>query len=94
MRVFADTTCFDLAGVFTIANELRAMESMGAGRAMHELGWPAVALSIVGAVVVLRCLQTPPGLDRQRIVPIRADRDTTNQQVRPKPTCDPMNQSS
>ena len=72
MLVFADTTCFDLAGVFTIANELRAMESMGAGRAMHELGWPAVALSIVGAVVVLRCLQTPPVLDRQRIVPIRA----------------------
>ena len=71
MLVFANTTCFDLAGVFTVANELRAMESMGGEDAMRRLGWPAVVLAVIGAVLVLRCLDAPPQLDRQRVVPVR-----------------------
>jgi DNA-binding beta-propeller fold protein YncE len=65
MLVFANTTCFDLAGVFTISNELRAVVSMGGGPAMVPLVWPSVLLAVLGSITVLLCLRVTPELDRQ-----------------------------
>ncbi|MCP3904051.1 MAG: hypothetical protein GY715_10495 [Planctomycetes bacterium] len=48
-----NTTCFDLAGVFTFANELRALDAEGAGPRQTLLAAsPALAVAAVGAVGV------------------------------------------
>ncbi|MCH2148560.1 MAG: NHL repeat-containing protein, partial [Phycisphaerales bacterium] len=71
MLAFANTTCFDLAGVFTVSNELRAIASMGGGSAMIPLVWPSVVLAVIGSIVVLCCLRIAPELDRQHVLPTR-----------------------
>jgi sugar lactone lactonase YvrE len=51
--VAADTTSFDLAQVFSFANELRALEAQGAApRVVLGAAAPAVAIAVVGAACV------------------------------------------
>ncbi len=60
-----NTTCFDLAEVFTFANELRAIEAFGANpRDMWIAGAPAVGIAALGAAVVWFLLA---GVREQRI---------------------------
>lgn len=48
-----NTTCFDLAEVFTFANELRAVEALGAtARDSIVAATPAMAISLIGAALV------------------------------------------
>jgi hypothetical protein len=51
--VFNNTTCFDLAEVFTFANEMRAVEALGANAAqVMTVAAPARGIALVGALVV------------------------------------------
>jgi len=52
-----NTTCFDLAEMFTFANELRAIQALGASsREVLLAAWPMVALSLGGSVMLWRLL--------------------------------------
>lgn len=62
LATLANTTCFDLAEVFTFANELRAMQALGANSkdvAIQAL--PAIALGAMGAALVWRLLGSSSG---------------------------------
>jgi DNA-binding beta-propeller fold protein YncE/ABC-type Fe3+ transport system permease subunit len=51
--VFNNTTCFDLAEVFTFANEVRAIEALGANAAqVVAVAAPARGMALVGAILV------------------------------------------
>lgn len=70
MLVFANTTCFDLAGIYTISNELRAMAALGATPAdLLPLAWPSWVLAIVVSAAVWRTLRFPDA-DVQQSVPV------------------------
>jgi DNA-binding beta-propeller fold protein YncE/ABC-type Fe3+ transport system permease subunit len=57
LATVANTTCFDLAEVFTFANELRAMQALGGNaKDVTIAALPAMAISALGAVVVWRLL--------------------------------------
>tara|TARA_B100001059_G_scaffold187203_1_gene189353 strand:+ start:5172 stop:7649 length:2478 start_codon:yes stop_codon:yes gene_type:complete len=60
MLVFANTTCFDLAGIYTVSNELRALASLGAGPwDLMPLAWPSWALALIVSVALWWCLRIP-----------------------------------
>ena len=53
LTAFNNTTCFDLAQVFTIGNELRALDATGAGtRAVLRASLPATGLAAAGAAAI------------------------------------------
>ncbi|MCZ6834490.1 MAG: SMP-30/gluconolactonase/LRE family protein, partial [Planctomycetota bacterium] len=53
LMTFNNTTCFDLAEIFTFGNELRAMESFGANsRDLFQAGLPAMTLGLIGALML------------------------------------------
>jgi hypothetical protein len=56
-----NTTCFDLAEVFTYANELRAMQALGAtpGEILFA-GLPVTAFILIGAVAIWKALVGRP----------------------------------
>ena len=59
LATFANTTCFDLAEVFTFANELRAVQALGANaRDVLTTALPALAICACGAAVVWRLLSS------------------------------------
>lgn len=61
LAAFNNTTCFDLADIFTFGNELRAKDSMGAtSRQILGAALPAVALAAVGAAVIWLLLSGRP----------------------------------
>ncbi len=65
--VFNNTTSFDLAGIFTFGNELRAVDALGANA--PQLLWvatPAIGIAAAGAVVVWLLLGAalPPNAKR------------------------------
>ena len=58
---FNNTTCFDLADIFTFGNELRAVAALGASSSdIMMLGMPAMLIAAVGAVVVWLALTGRP----------------------------------
>ena len=60
MLTFANTTCFDLAGIYTVSNELRAMEALGARPIdLLPLAWPSWLLALVVSGLVWRTLRLP-----------------------------------
>jgi len=61
LATFTNTTCFDLAEVFTFANEIRAVQALGAPPAqVLAVSLPAVAVSIVGSALLWALLKTKP----------------------------------
>jgi ABC-type Fe3+ transport system permease subunit len=68
---FGNTTCFDLAMIFTFSNELRALRAQGADvAAVLSAAAPASAFALVLAVVVWAVLQRRPAeLTRRRTAP-------------------------
>ncbi|MDG2201794.1 MAG: hypothetical protein P8K80_11510 [Phycisphaerales bacterium] len=60
MLVFANTTCFDLAGIYTVSNELRAMAALGAAPMdLLPLAWPAWGLACIVSIALWWCLRLP-----------------------------------
>ncbi|MDY7108229.1 MAG: SMP-30/gluconolactonase/LRE family protein [Planctomycetota bacterium] len=61
LAAFNNTTCFDLAQIFTFGNELRAKDSMGAsvGQVLSA-ALPAVALAAIGAGLIWLLLSGRP----------------------------------
>jgi DNA-binding beta-propeller fold protein YncE/ABC-type Fe3+ transport system permease subunit len=58
---FDNTTCFDLAQIFTYGNELRAQDALGASpREVLVTALPAMAIAAVGGVIVWTLLATAP----------------------------------
>ena len=56
-----NTTCFDLAEVFTFANELRARAALGATPAdVMQISWPMLLIAALGAMAVWWKLGTRP----------------------------------
>jgi ABC-type Fe3+ transport system permease subunit/DNA-binding beta-propeller fold protein YncE len=54
---FGNTTCFDLANIFTFGNELRAMLAQGASHeAILIASWPALAVLVLGLLVIVRAV--------------------------------------
>lgn len=71
LATLANTTCFDLAEVFTFSNELRAIQALDANlKDVMIAAWPAVALSGLGAVIVWRLLSRG-GVQRQPPMRVR-----------------------
>lgn len=61
LATLANTTCFDLAEVFTFANELRAIQALGANaRDVLIVAGPMMAVSAIGAAIVWALLARPP----------------------------------
>jgi DNA-binding beta-propeller fold protein YncE/ABC-type Fe3+ transport system permease subunit len=59
LATFANTTCFDLAEVFTFANELRAVQALGANaKDVAIAAMPALVISAAGAILVWRLLSS------------------------------------
>jgi sugar lactone lactonase YvrE/ABC-type Fe3+ transport system permease subunit len=53
LLTWSNTTCFDLAQIFSLANEARALEALGAPASqLISVSGPAVLISCVGAIVV------------------------------------------
>jgi hypothetical protein len=58
LATLSNTTCFDLAQVFTFANELRARTALGQpADEILRAGWPMLAIAAAGALVVWRRLR-------------------------------------
>ena len=70
LLTFNNTTCFDLAEVFTFGNELRAMKATGASLGAVALtSLPAVAIAMLGAACIWCVMfrrQTPAALHAER----------------------------
>jgi len=61
LATLGNTTCFDLAEIFTFANELRAIEALGASpRAMLLAAWPMIAVAWFGSLAIWRLLEHRP----------------------------------
>ncbi len=70
MLVFANTTCFDLAAIYTVSNELRAQVALGATPVdLLPLAWPSWLLAVVVSVLVWRTLRLPE-TELQQTVPV------------------------
>ncbi|MBG79563.1 MAG: hypothetical protein CMJ39_02490 [Phycisphaerae bacterium] len=58
--VFGNVICFDLAGVFTIGNELRALGAVQAGPvAMGWLALPAIVVALMAAITIWLVMRRP-----------------------------------
>ena len=67
MLVFANTTCFDLAAIYTVSNELRAGGAGATPVDLLPLAWPSWLLAVVVSVLVWRrCSET----ELQQTVPV------------------------
>jgi DNA-binding beta-propeller fold protein YncE/ABC-type Fe3+ transport system permease subunit len=61
LAAFNNTTCFDLAQIFTFGNELRAKDSMGASaRQVLSAALPAIAMAAIGAGLIWLLLSGRP----------------------------------
>jgi ABC-type Fe3+ transport system permease subunit len=66
-----NTTCFDLAEVFTFANELRAIEALGANaRDVLIAGAPAMLIAAIGAFIAWGLLVARPQTIANRVSPL------------------------
>ena len=66
LTAFNNTTCFDLAGVFSFGNELRVLDVFNAPAGqMLVVSWPAIAAAVVGAAAVWVMLR--PNAERRAV---------------------------
>ncbi len=66
LTAFNNTTCFDLAGVFSFGNELRALAEFEAPTAqVLVVSWPAIAAAVLGAAAVWVMLR--PNAERRAV---------------------------
>jgi len=74
VATFANTTCFDLAQVFTWSNEVRALEATGANaHDLFRLALPAIGFALCAAMIVWMMLtgRSPQRVDRPAPAPRR-----------------------
>ena len=63
--VFSNTTSFDLAGIYTVSNELRATSTVESGLSMTSpLAWPSILLACACGIVLLRRVHAVPPIER------------------------------
>ena len=61
LATMSNTTCFDLAEVFTFSNELRAIQAIGAPPGQIVIvSWPVIATAVIGALLLWSLLK--PGV--------------------------------
>ncbi|MEE3002683.1 MAG: SMP-30/gluconolactonase/LRE family protein [Planctomycetota bacterium] len=66
VMVFSNTTCFDLAGIFTVANELRATVTLQSGLAIASpLVWPSLFMAIACGFFLLRRVHVAPRIEQE-----------------------------
>jgi DNA-binding beta-propeller fold protein YncE/ABC-type Fe3+ transport system permease subunit len=73
LAAFTNTTCFDLAGVFTFGNELRAVDAVAAQpAAVIRTAAPTILLAFAGAIIVWLLLHGRLNRAPHRLAPARA----------------------